>query len=71
MNPALFVAMLSELALVSPPHPERRFLFDRGWVSFGANCSTGLEGWGKLIDGRAVIVDQPEALKLEGWELRS
>jgi hypothetical protein len=69
MNPqvAALVAILANLAMVSPPDPERRFLFDRGWVPFGANATTGLEGWGKMIDGAAVIVDQPEALAREGW----
>jgi hypothetical protein len=55
-------------ALSDPPaQPERTFLQSRGWIPFGANCTTGLEGWGKLIDGKAVIVDQPEALAMERY----
>lgn len=65
---ALLVSMLSELAFVSPPDPERKFLFDQGWVPFGRNAETGLEGWGKMIDGRSVVVDQPEALAIARGE---
>lgn len=64
-NIKVLVGMLTQLAMMSEPHPEREFLFDRGWVPLGRNSTTGLEGWGKVIDGRAVMVDQPEALEIE------
>lgn len=41
------------------------FLKHRGWIPLGKNSSTGLEGWGKIIDGHAVTVGQPEALAIE------
>lgn len=45
--------------------PDRAFLQARGWLPLGINATTGLEGWGKRIGGRAVTVDQPEALRIE------
>lgn len=62
------IAILTELALVAPPNPRRTFLLDRGWVPLGAEAFTGIEGWGKVIDGRAVMIPEAEALEREGYQ---
>jgi hypothetical protein len=61
-------ALLTGIEAALRGDPERAFLSDHGWVPFGRNCTSGLEGWGKMIDGKAVIVDQPKALELAGWK---
>ncbi len=61
-------AMVAALAMAAPPNPRRKFLMDRGWVPLGAEAFTGKEGWGKLIDGRAVTIDEDEALEIEGYK---
>jgi len=68
MRADLLALMLAELSLVSEPKPERKFLFDRGWVPLGRDALTGLEGWGKVINHKAVTISEAEALELEGWE---
>lgn len=45
--------------------PEVEYLKNSGWIPFGKNSSTGLEGWGKMIDGKSVIEDQPKALQIQ------
>jgi hypothetical protein len=65
---AALAAMLAELACVAPVSRERTFLMDRGWLPLGRAAETGIEGWGKIIDGGSVIVDQPVALEMEGWQ---
>jgi len=70
MNERLSVlaAMMSALEFAATSDPNRQFLLDNGWVPLGRNCETGIEGWGKVIDGTAVTVDQPEALRMQrGW----
>ena len=61
-------AMMTALAFAAPENPRRTFLLQHGWVPLGAECTTGIEGWGKVIDGKAVTVDEPEALKMEGYQ---
>jgi len=63
----LMALLLSELAMVAPQRSERAFLMDRGWLPFDMGTN-GHEGWGKMIDGKAVVIDEPEALAREGWE---
>lgn len=59
--------LLAELAAVAPPRAESTFLMERGWLPLGKNVSTGIRGWGKVINRRAVTVDEPEALTMEGY----
>ncbi len=61
------IEMLTTMAMLAPERRERTFLMARGWLPLGREAGTGLEGWGKLIDGRAVTINEPEALALEGW----
>jgi len=64
LNIQVLAALLTELSVLQPVDPTRKILLDRGWVPLGADCTTGREGWGKVIDGRAVTLDQSEALAL-------
>lgn len=64
---SLMALMLSELAMVAPQRRERTFLMERGWLPLGMG-GNGHEGWGKMIDGKAVCIDEPEALAREGWK---
>ena len=59
--------VLAEMAMARRPRKERTFLMDRGWLPFGMGTN-GHEGWGKMIDGKAVVIDEPEALAMEGWK---
>lgn len=62
----LMLEMMTALAgCTLSPDPECAILRRAGWVPLGKNAITGLEGWGKMIDGKAVTVDQPEALAIE------
>jgi len=63
----LLAMLMAELAMVAPSRPERTFLMGRGWLPLGMGCN-GHEGWGRMIDGKAVCIDEPEALQREGWK---
>ena len=64
---AILATILAELMVSAPPGPERDFLVAHEWVPLGKDAATGVEGWGKLIDGEAVILCQAVALAREGW----
>ena len=60
--------MLAELCTVAPTNPQREFLLKRGWVPLGAECNTGIEGWGRMVDGESIILPEPKALARECYE---
>lgn len=60
------LAMMVELAFIEKPESsDRAFLKARGWIPLGKEAFTGLEGYGKMIDGKAVTVNEAEALSIE------
>lgn len=64
---ALLALLLSEMVFVSPQRPERDFLLAHDWVPLGKEAFTDLEGWGKVIEGKACTVNEAEALSMEGY----
>lgn len=59
------IAMLTELAMVRPRDPDGDYLLSRGWVPLGAEALTGVDGWGKVIDRRAVTIPKSGALAMQ------